>query len=314
MIIPDTAVTKRHRMTISSPNSSLSQGVKTARLGARLFRQSKVLLLASTFALSLVLNIMASPVNSLCPVTTDEPVDSTITVTFEGQEIAFCCQKCRRQFLAYPQKFVSNLAQLASSVPTDGNGAHDHTNEHGQMGTDSLQPDSLTASMSEHSDSDPMAVHNHGTDHDRPSNRLIAYLGKFHPVVVHFPVAILLTAFLVVLFGVLKPSTTNDLLGYKLTYIAAVGAGLAAILGLAAGSNVHYPAELAEYFTKHRLLGLGTAAFNLLIAIAAYRVERRRSVGRLWLFRLLLLLGAIAVAITAHLGATLVYGPDHFAF
>jgi len=123
-----------------------------------------------------------------------------------------------------------------------------------------------------------------------------------------------LTALLALIWGVLKPSPTVDLLCYRLAYIAAVGAGLAALLGLAAGSNVHYPAELAGYFLKHRLLGLGTAALSVIIAIAAYRAEKRPSPGRLWLFRLLLLLGAIVVGITAHLGATLVYGPDHFAF
>jgi len=273
-----------------------------------------VLLLASTFAVLLALDIVAAPVNSLCPVTTDEPVDSTITVTYQGQEIAFCCQKCRRQFLADPQKFVSNLASLASRAQTDGHDAHDHTHERGSVITDSQQPDSTDASVTGHRDTGSMAGHHQATDHDSSSNRVVTYLGKYHPVVVHFPVALLLTAFLIVFLGVLKPSPTVDLLGYKLTYIAAMGALPAALLGLAAGVDVHYPAELAEYFTYHRLLGLGTAAFSVFIAIAAYRAESRPSSGRLWLFRLLLLLSASVVVITAHLGATLVYGPDHFAF
>ncbi|MEW6050299.1 MAG: DUF2231 domain-containing protein [Candidatus Zixiibacteriota bacterium] len=290
-------------------DSSLPLGVETAHFSSRLFHQAKALVLASTFAVLLAIDIGAAPVNALCPVTTDEPVDSTITVTYEGQEIAFCCQKCRRQFLADPQKFVSNLATLAN-----GHKAHDHTNEHGPMATDSLQPDSITASETGHSESGSMAGHNHATDHDRSSNRMITYLGKFHPVVVHFPIALIIAALFMSLPSVVGRSTILDLVSTKMTYLGAASSLLAVLLGLAAGSDARYPALLTAYFSWHRILGISSAMLSCLTAYSAYRFERKGTPLTGWLFRGLLALNSLFIGITAHLGATLVYGPDHFSF
>lgn len=293
--------------------SSLPPGGQIARLVARLFRHARVPLLVGAFAVLMAAYGAATPVNSLCPVTTDEPVDSAITINYQGQEIAFCCQKCRRQFLADPQKFAAHLTSAAFAAPADDHSAHDHTHDHHSLPTDSLQHDSVTISEMDHHDTALVAGHDHATDHNS-SNQVINYLGKYHPVVVHFPIALLVTAFLVMVVGLLKPSTTTDLLGYRLVYLAAAGAVLAALLGLAAGANVNYPSDMDEYFELHRLFGLGTTALSVLVAFAAYRVERTPTSGRRWLFRIFLALSAAAVAIAAHLGATLVYGPDHFAF
>lgn len=173
--------------------------------------------------------------------------------------------------------------------------------------------DSVTTMGLDHHDTAALAGHDHARDHGT-SNRVINYAGKYHPVVVHFPIALLVTALLVMVVGPLRPSPTLELLAYKLVYLAAAGAILAALLGLAAGADVHYPSDMNEYFELHRLFGLGTTALSVLVALAAYRAERTPTSRRRWLFRVILLLSAVAVAIAAHLGATLVYGPDHFAF
>jgi uncharacterized membrane protein len=156
--------------------------------------------------------------------------------------------------------------------------------------------------------------HDHATDHSEASNRLIVYLGKFHPVVVHFPVALMITAFVMALAGMVRPSEAADLLSFRLTYLAAAGAIVAAGIGLAAGAGVNYPPEIAGYFSQHRLLGLSTSALAVVAALAAYRAERQPSPSRRRQFRLLLLICAVLLAITGHWGAMLVYGPDHFAF
>lgn len=293
--------------------SSLPPGGEIARLIARLFRHAKVLLFVSTFAILLAANGAAAPVNSLCPVTTDEPVDSAITITYQGQEIAFCCQKCRRQFLADPQKFASQLNAVTAATSDDGHGSHDHTHGHHLTAVDSVRSDSVTTVGLDRLDTATAAAHDHARDHGT-SNRVINYTGKYHPVVVHFPIALLVTALLVMVVGLLRPSPTLELLAYRLVYLAAAGAVLGALLGLAAGADVNYPSDMNEYFELHRLFGLGTTALSVLVAFAAYRAERVSTSGRRWLFRIFLVLSAAAVAIAAHLGATLVYGPDHFAF
>lgn len=39
----------------------------------------------------------AAPVNAKCPVG-GEAVDSTVTTSFQGQTVAFCCNKCKGSF------------------------------------------------------------------------------------------------------------------------------------------------------------------------------------------------------------------------
>lgn len=38
------------------------------------------------------------PVNAMCPVTTDEPIDPRFIVEYEGNVVGFCCRKCRTKF------------------------------------------------------------------------------------------------------------------------------------------------------------------------------------------------------------------------
>ena len=39
----------------------------------------------------------AGPVNKMCPVG-GEPADNTVTTSFHGEKVAFCCNKCKGSF------------------------------------------------------------------------------------------------------------------------------------------------------------------------------------------------------------------------
>ena len=283
-----------------------------AQFGPKFGPKARVLVVAGTLAVISIATGWTAPVNVMCPVTTDEPVDARITVNYQGQEIGFCCQKCRRQFLANPQDYTQNLTVLAVSTTVDEPAPH--SNSHDTDVTDTVTEDTTKAAAEKEPGAAGSEQHDHTTDHGEASNRLIVYLGKFHPVVVHFPVALMITAFVIALAGMVRPSAAADLLSFRLTYLAAAGAIVAAGIGLAAGAGVHYPPEIAGYFSQHRLLGLSTSALAIATALAAYRAERQPSPSRRWQFRILLFIGAVLVAITGHWGAMLVYGPNHFAF
>jgi uncharacterized membrane protein/YHS domain-containing protein len=272
----------------------------------------RVLVLTGTLAVLSISTGWTAPVNVMCPVTTDEPVDARITVNYQGKEIGFCCQKCRRQFLANPQDYTKNLTTLAASSTVVEPAPH--SNSHDTEIIDAGTDDTTKAATGKVPGATGSQQHDHTTDHGEASNRLIVYLGKFHPVVVHFPVALMITAFVIALAGMVRPSAAADLLSFRLTYLAAAGAIVAAGIGLAAGAGVHYPPEIAGYFSQHRLLGLSTSALAIATALVAFRAERWPSPSRYWQFRVLLLINAVLVAITGHWGAMLVYGPDHFAF
>jgi len=217
--------------------------------------------------------------NNICPVLTDEKVDSTIFTIYEGKRVYFCCNKCRRQFLAEPEKFVANLPQFASA--TAAGSEHDHQRDHGN---------------GEH------------------EFNLVVYLGKFHPLATHFPIALIITAFIFSAGAALTKKETYDNLSIKLTYLSALSALVTLLLGLAAGSSASYPSELKQYFEWHRLMGIGTTLAILFTASFARLCESRRTKVRILVFRGMLLVSAVAVGIAGHLGASLVFGPEHFAF
>jgi YHS domain-containing protein len=50
----------------------------------------------------------AAPANKTCPVGS-RPARADITSTYQGKEIAFCCNKCKAKFDAEPAKYAGNV-------------------------------------------------------------------------------------------------------------------------------------------------------------------------------------------------------------
>lgn len=266
-----------------------------------------VLLCAWTFLCYAILPTASSSagiVNEYCPVTTDELVDSTITLNYEGSTIAFCCNKCRRQFLADPQKYIVD----SSMTMSDSSGSHRDTASSmlGQGSTSLADASSVTSIVT--SDNHE---HDHELDHS-PSSSLVEYLGKFHPLVVHFPIALIITALLFAVIGIARDLAWANGLAAKVIYVAFASSVIAMPLGLAASTGTHYPADLITYLYWHRIAGISTTILAFASSIAARRFEKDTSPANLMIFRIILILSAVVVAIAGHLGAILIYGPGYF--
>ncbi len=50
----------------------------------------------------------AKPVNTVCPVSMEEP-DPQITYSYKGKTYQLCCKKCLRKFKADPEKYIKRL-------------------------------------------------------------------------------------------------------------------------------------------------------------------------------------------------------------
>jgi len=61
---------------------------------------------ASTAALAAGLPAGA---NTMCPVLTDEPVDPSIWVDYQGRRVYLCCQRCKKKFLEDPTPYLAAL-------------------------------------------------------------------------------------------------------------------------------------------------------------------------------------------------------------
>jgi mono/diheme cytochrome c family protein len=144
------------------------------------------------------------------------------------------------------------------------------------------------------------------------SRRLLGWLGKFHVTVIHFPIALLLTAAAVEAWCLLRrrrepwpPVRFYVLFGAA---GAVVAAGLGWLLADASGFGIGSPQLLA----LHRWLGTGAAAWSVGVALLSeWDVYRRR---RGWPFRLALWAGAALIGSAAHFGGILVHGEDFFAW
>jgi YHS domain-containing protein len=50
----------------------------------------------------------AAPANTTCPVGS-RPIRTDITSTYQGKEIAFCCNNCKKKFDAEPAKYAGKI-------------------------------------------------------------------------------------------------------------------------------------------------------------------------------------------------------------
>lgn len=49
------------------------------------------------------------PVNKMCAVMTDHPVDERVTIQHDGKTIGFCCEDCIPTFKENPSKYVDKM-------------------------------------------------------------------------------------------------------------------------------------------------------------------------------------------------------------
>lgn len=163
-----------------------------------------------------------------------------------------------------------------------------------------------------------------------PDWPLLRLAGRLHPLLVHFPIALLLCAALLeglrILRGqgnvaalagaggsqgvALKPRVTDTV--RTLTVLGALGAVAAAGAGWL---NAEYEAPSTTTATTlffHRWTGVAAAALAVVAWVAAVLARRTRWSWPLHVFRLALLLTAAGVGIGGHLGGTLVYGEGYY--
>jgi uncharacterized membrane protein/mono/diheme cytochrome c family protein len=142
-------------------------------------------------------------------------------------------------------------------------------------------------------------------------DRTIAWLGKFHLLVLHFPIALIVAAALAEVWSIWRRRTFPYEPARFCLWLAGLMAVPTAALGwlfAAAGNGATSPRLLMA----HRWFGTSTAVLLVITAICAERDVRRGVRSRyVWL---LLGCGVLMTAITAHLGGLLANGADFFDY
>jgi uncharacterized membrane protein len=135
----------------------------------------------------------------------------------------------------------------------------------------------------------------------------MALVGRLHPLLIHFPIALVLSGFAAEAVAMLTGRPAWRRLAVASVRSAAVLAALAAYAGWRlAGDPIVDPTPLLEW---HRWLAvLGTAA-AVVAALASSRLDADSRTVR-WVYRISLLVAAALVGVAAHLGGMLVWGAN----
>ena len=127
----------------------------------------------------------------------------------------------------------------------------------------------------------------------------MADIANIHPIIVHFPIA-LLSGFLVAeILGLLSGSKDLRTAAKWMLYFGTLGALVAASVGLLSAEGVYHEGEVHFYMLKHRDYGLNVAALS--VVLTTWRlVEGRDFVG---ISRLIQNLVGILIVVNLMLGS-----------
>jgi len=253
-----------------------------------------------------------SRINEWCPVLVDERVDPEISAEYEGRRVYFCCRKCVKQFRAEPEAYTANLPTgftspirpkaLSSSSVQDHDGGEDSGHEH--------EPQDAQASGQEHDH----AAHGDASAHG--IRAWLLWIGRLHPMWVHFPIALLLAAGLAELLSARTRDPRFEFAARFSLWAGTIGALVAAPLGWADALGVveEYTGTPATLLFYHRWAGTATAVVALLALALCERFHRGgRLPGARLHYRVAMLAAILLVTATGHLGASLIFGWDYLS-
>lgn len=142
------------------------------------------------------------------------------------------------------------------------------------------------------------------------------FFGKLHPVIVHFPIALIIIAVGIeyLHFRRTREGRTAPSAGALLCLLlGAAAAWVAAAAGLVDAETTGYSGAAAEILQKHRNLGLATAAITTVAAALALAAVRVRGRARFITYRAGILLAAALVSLAGHEGGKLIYGESYLS-
>ncbi len=256
-----------------------------------------LLLLLTTTMLNAAPSASAPAINDWCPVLTDEKADPNITTIYRGRTVAFCCDRCLAKFKANPDEYVDRLPQFSASVASPQTGV---ASSHDRGATANQSSASATG---EHHGG---ASHQHDVGEERAP-----FLGRLHPVIVHFPIAGIILAFISFAAWSLTGRDVFARADVVPLLVGTLAAVAAVITGNIAHDSMRFSASLHAMLERHQTAG--TVVMILALCLSGLRIWRwNRMVGSWrWLYGIGLLAAVVLVGLTGFLGGSVVFGPDH---
>lgn len=133
------------------------------------------------------------------------------------------------------------------------------------------------------------------------------FLGRLHPMIVHFPIGLLVVAFILELFSFRKKNKEFRFAIYLVLAIGAASALLAVILGWFLETQDQYSGDV---LTIHKWTGMATAGLGLITFALLRKIIQNEQWRLLNVYRIVLATTVVSISIAGHMGATLTHGED----
>ncbi len=137
--------------------------------------------------------------------------------------------------------------------------------------------------------------------------------GRLHPLVLHFPIALILLAAGIELMRLKWDHPRYATLVPFLLIAGAVGALAASGTGWVFAHESHPRPSLRWMLQWHRWLGIAATVLAAGAAWVAYKFANSENPRGRWLRRSAVWLTALVLSVAAHLGALMVWGEDYFS-
>ncbi len=134
------------------------------------------------------------------------------------------------------------------------------------------------------------------------------FLGRLHPLVVHFPIGVLVVALILEFYSSKKKDQDFRSGKYVILLIGTLSAIAAAAFGLLLKDQDDYVGNLLDI---HQWSGITTALLSVGTFYFFHLSVRRSTNKLLTVYRTLLLFTVLSVTIAGHYGSSLTHGPDY---
>lgn len=133
------------------------------------------------------------------------------------------------------------------------------------------------------------------------------FMGRLHPMIVHFPIALLVFAAILELFTIRKYDSKFRPGIQLLVLIGATGTIIAAAFGWLLADSDGIEGELLDL---HQQLGIGTAVLSLLVLFFLLKANKNPLSNQIKLYRSFLFIASLGVSVSGHFGAMLTHGEE----
>ncbi len=253
--------------------------------------------------------------HSTCPVTVGETVDPEQWINYKGQRVYFCCGTCKRKFERNPHAYLANLPTLAAATADNSAQSHVHNDDEHEH-TSSTTSQHNSPEYSENTHDHEHSAHEHHENQENPSgvSKLIAWLGKFHPASVHFPIALLIGAAVAEFLLIITRRSLLDAAARFCVWFGCIGALGSVTLGwFLAGVQLN---DSDWIMTTHRWLGTAIGLLAVFVLTSCHLSHRVGIYQNQWriAYRIVLFVTSAMVAINGFLGGALIYGLNHYTW